>query len=511
MDKGLYRYFLHKNAERRKRLMGVVKTGAVVGSIQVHLLQELMDSLQERVYEAGTTIAATSADLKGFFIVSNGSCDVLSNEGAVLSTFNEFDCFGSESQVTLDFTVDRVVAKTACTLLFLSQMDLDNVLIANETSVEQPAAAAETSSVAEVRLQRSDVSFHGFLSSSTNTMWSIGSIGADRNSNNSSIHSFTISRMGDIDLKKNPIARCKEASVLLACNKDTEFSVPFFVPVYKGLIKEANAVHFLYSTVLSSEIAGLYDRVPNKRFDSNSCLYVASCIYSAVKFLHARSIVFRNVQSEGIHIDSKGRVVLVDYSVSKVLSLGSVDTVCERTYTLCGAKEYIAPEQLDTEGYGVSVDFWALGILLYEMASGGLNPFVTSKPNEVINEFAVWSRVKALGTPDFPVISFPESIAPGTVQDLISNFIVPSPKNRLGTRRAVKVRADSSGSIDGVAFSSMFGDFSPARLSTVESPLLAAAQAQSASITAAGTDGASSAFELWAKPLDPNPDWLRDF
>jgi serine/threonine protein kinase len=223
-----------------------------------------------------------------------------------------------------------------------------------------------------------------------------------------------------------------------------------------------------------------------------------------------RNIVFRNVQSEGIHIDDKGRVVLVDHSISKVLELGGADAMCERTYTVCGAKEYIAPEQLDTEGYGVSVDFWALGILLYEMASGGLNPFVTSKPNEVINEFVVWSRVKAFGSPDFPVISFPDAISSGPLRNLISNFIVPSPKNRLGTRRAVTVRADSSGSIDGVAFSSMFGDYSPTRLTTVESPLLAAAQAQSASITAAGADGASSVFELWAKPLDPNPEWLRD-
>jgi serine/threonine protein kinase len=490
--------------------MGIVKTGAVVGSIQVHLLQELMDSLQERVYEAGASIAANPGDLKGFFIVSDGTCDVLSIEGAVVGTLNEFDCFGSESLVTLSFPVDKVVAKTKSTILFLSQMDLDNVLIANETSVEQQVVTEEATIIVDARLERSSVAFNGFLSSSNSTFFSIGSIGTERSVSDVSIHSFAVSRMGEIDLKKNPIARCKETSLLLACGKDAEFSVPFFVPVYKGLVKEANAVHFIYSTVLSCEIAGLYGRLPNRRFDSNSCLYVASCVYSALKYLHTRSIVFRNVQSEGIHIDNKGRVVLVDHSISKVLGLGGADAMCERTYTLCGAKEYIAPEQLDTEGYGVSVDFWALGILLYEMASGGFNPFVASKPSEVINEFAVWSRVKAFGTPDFPVISFPDTITPGTLQDLISNFIVPSPKNRLGTRRAVKVRADSSGSIDGVAFSSMFGDYSPARLANVESPLLAAAQAQSANITAAGADAASSVFELWAKPLDPNPAWFRD-
>ena len=66
-------------------------------------------------------------------------------------------------------------------------------------------------------------------------------------------------------------------------------------------------------------------------------------------------------------MDEKGYCVLIDMGFAKV--------VPEKTFTMCGTPEYLAPEIILSQGYNASVDIWALGILLYELIAG-YTPFI---------------------------------------------------------------------------------------------------------------------------------------
>ena len=82
-------------------------------------------------------------------------------------------------------------------------------------------------------------------------------------------------------------------------------------------------------------------------------------VASAFAYLHARKVVHRDLKPENLLFDRDGYLKLVDFGFAKV--------VRDRTFTLCGTPEYLAPEIISNKGHGLGADWWTLGILLYEM------------------------------------------------------------------------------------------------------------------------------------------------
>ena len=92
------------------------------------------------------------------------------------------------------------------------------------------------------------------------------------------------------------------------------------------------------------------------------------------EYLQSKEIVYRDLKPENIMINGDGYLNMIDFGFAKV--------VTKRTYTICGTPEYIAPEILLNQGHGKAVDWWCLGILLYEMLAG-YPPFQDDDPMNI--------------------------------------------------------------------------------------------------------------------------------
>ena len=90
--------------------------------------------------------------------------------------------------------------------------------------------------------------------------------------------------------------------------------------------------------------------------------------------LHGLEVVYRDLKPENLLIDRDGNLKLTDFGFAKIIQ--------GRTYTLCGTPEYLAPEILLQKGHGKPVDWWCLGILIYEMLVG-IDPFSDEDPMAV--------------------------------------------------------------------------------------------------------------------------------
>lgn len=124
------------------------------------------------------------------------------------------------------------------------------------------------------------------------------------------------------------------------------------------------------------------------RFKEDRARFYAIQVCMAIGALHDKSIIYRDLKPENILMDDDGYICLTDFGLAKVLEADS------QAFSFCGTPDYLAPEILNNHGHSFPVDWWAVGILTYEMIVG-FPPFYTgnnsnSKMYELIKKKPVY-------------------------------------------------------------------------------------------------------------------------
>eukprot|EP00127_Corallochytrium_limacisporum_P005385 Clim_evm61s203 gene=Clim_evmTU61s203 len=183
-----------------------------------------------------------------------------------------------------------------------------------------------------------------------------------------------------------------------------------FIVNYIGRIQDAKMVYLLMEYVIGGELFTQI-RLQN-RFDEKVARFFLVEITCALEYLHSRNIIYRDLKTTNILITSKGHAKLADFGFAKKLS-GS-----GKTTTFCGTPEYLAPEIIQDVPYGYAVDWYAMGILAYEMVVGHL-PFRAHSPSELARKILEDQLV------------VPSTVTPD-VKSLILELTNKSSRRRLG-------------------------------------------------------------------------------
>ncbi|KAL8719479.1 MAG: hypothetical protein Q9225_003529, partial [Loekoesia sp. 1 TL-2023] len=151
------------------------------------------------------------------------------------------------------------------------------------------------------------------------------------------------------------------------------------------------------------------------RFNEGRAKFYIAELILALQHLHKYDIVYRDLKPENILLDANGHIALCDFGLSKA-NLTKDDT----TNTFCGTTEYLAPEVLlDEQGYTTMVDFWSLGVLVFEMCCGW-SPFYADDTQQMYKNIA------------FGKVRFPRDALSNEGRNFVKGLLNRNPRHRLG-------------------------------------------------------------------------------
>jgi len=173
--------------------------------------------------------------------------------------------------------------------------------------------------------------------------------------------------------------------------------------------KNKDRLYFLLEPSLGGELFSVLRE--KTLFDEDTSRFYAAHIVLAFEYMHSMNYVYRDLKPENLLLDSQGYLKLTDFGFAKDISSG-------RTWTLCGTPDYLAPEIVAGKGHGKGVDWWTLGIFIYEMLAS-YPPFYDEDPMKT------YAKIMH-GSITFPSQNSKEAIS------LIKKLLYHKPTKRLG-------------------------------------------------------------------------------
>eukprot|EP00898_Chlorokybus_atmophyticus_P005548 jgi/Chlat1/5995/Chrsp4S06191 len=211
-------------------------------------------------------------------------------------------------------------------------------------------------------------------------------------------------------MKKAEVIRMGEVEHILSERRAlSQLSHPFLVEML-GSFQDLDSLYIAMEHVGGGE---LFEYMAKKeRLSVSAARFYACEVLLALEYIHSAGYVYRDLKPENVLISDTGHVKVVDMGFAKKIDDNT------RCYTFCGTPDYLCPEVLQNTGHGKPVDFWAFGVLLFEMLAG-YAPFTDSKLMVTYQNIL------------FVKLAFPPGFDPAA-QDLIAKLLVVDTTRRLG-------------------------------------------------------------------------------
>lgn len=386
-------------AMKKRTLLGVPIFSN--SQFQPHELARLTDLIVETSFKPGTILAEIGKPLKqNLYIIRSGNVAV-ANEDGVINNLRDADYFGDKFLKEEDGFISKqtITVQTETQVGVLSKKDIEGV-VGHIKRLGQPLAPASHNLNKSIRF-KDLVKFRILGVGTFGKVWLV--------SHKRTGIPYALKQLS----KREIIGHHQVEGVIREKNIMASLRHPFVVNLVSTFQDERH-LYMLIELVQGGELFSVIHTETRDGIPNGNSRFYAACILESLAHLHQRSICYRDLKPENILIDQRGYCVLVDLGFAKI--------VVDKTYTLCGTPEYLAPEIILSKGHDKGVDYWAFGVLIYEMLVGR-SPFYSYGTDQV----SLFKRIVQVK------YSFPQGgLVHELAQDLIQRLIVRRQSNRLG-------------------------------------------------------------------------------
>ncbi|NXE24473.1 KGP2 kinase, partial [Ardeotis kori] len=442
LDREVFQNIMRVTAQtRQEQYRNFLRSVSLLKNLPEDKLTKIMDCLEVEYYDKGDYVIREGEEGNTFFIIAKGKVIVTQStadhsQPQLIKNLHKGDYFGEKALISDDVRSANVIA---------DEYNVECLVIDRETFNQTVGTYEELQTYLEgyvANLTRADEKRHakgrscyGQLTKEVSLEMielkeKVAQFPSSPFQNLEVVTTLGVGGFGRVELvkvknenmafamkciKKKHVVDTKQQEHIYSEKKILEqICSPFIVKLYRTF-KDSKYVYMLLEACLGGELWSLLrDR---GSFDEATTKFCVGCVTEAFDYLHHTGIIYRDLKPENLILDAEGYIKLVDFGFAKKIGSG------QKTWTFCGTPEYVAPEVILSKGHDFSVDFWSLGILVYELLTG-------SPPFSGTDQMMTYNLIlKGIEKLDFP------KIITRRPEDLIRRLCRQNPTERLGNLR----------------------------------------------------------------------------
>lgn len=372
----------------------VLKTVQIFRGLDNETLDSIMEVMKIEEFNDQDLIVEQNDTSDGFFIVKSGMVDVY-KDGVKLRTIDKHDYFGERSLI---FNITRSASAKANGQVVCWKLCKSDFMMLLEDNAKRQLMYG-------IDLQDDSVSLNDLVivkQLDTGVFANVFLVFHKTKKSFYVLKSISREKIEAYEIQESLVL---QRSILMQLNH-------IYIMKLIRTFKDPERLYFLLEFINGMDLYEVTRKL-NLISDNDSKFYVG-CIIEILDHLHERNIIYRDLKPENIIIDDDGYPKLIDF--------GNAKFVKGRTYTIVGTPHYMAPEVISGNGYGLSADFWSLGIMLYEFLFGSV-PF----GNNSEEPYDIYQKIQERKL-EFPTWYNQKNFS----KDIVCQLLKKNPAKRLG-------------------------------------------------------------------------------
>lgn len=309
-------------------------------------LASLAKTVESIEYPPNTEVFKCGDEGDSLYIIKEGQVEVR-KDSAFIRIISKGSYFGERSIIFNENRTASIICKTYTKLLILKKEDFANIIDENIRNLL----------IDKINLQDDSVKLENLILVDFIGKGSFGKVYLCCNKQNNTLYALKVILRKKIEFHSLHKSLKQEKQIMQL----TEHQ--FIIKLVKTF-KDSQRIYFLLEYVQG---LSLFEVLHIKNtLSSAECQFYFASLLVILEYLHKNSIIYRDLKPENVMVDKDGYLKLLDFGTSKVIN--------NRTFSVIGTPQYMAPEVIMGKGYTFYADMWSLGIILFEFMCGSV-PF----------------------------------------------------------------------------------------------------------------------------------------